>query len=347
MNAPMLITGISGQDGAYLAAMLLARGDGVVGTRRAGLGDESLWRLRELGIADHPRLQQVELDITDAGACRDLVAATRPFALFHLAGQSGVAESFRDPIAGAQSNAFGSLHLLEAIRNESPHTRFVLASTAELFGDAQAVPQNEATAFAPRNPYAVAKQFAHAMTQSYRASYGMHASCAILFNHESPLRAADFVTRKIAAAAARLARDGGEPLRLGNLQARRDFGYAPEYVAAMLAMAEQARPDDYVLATGVATSIREFADLAFAASGIALDWRGEGMNAHAVDRRNGKTLVAVHAEFFRPLDAAVLVGDAAKARGRFGFSPSCDVAALARLMVEAEQRRLHQPVDLL
>ena len=340
MSAPALITGISGQDGAYLAVQLLARGEHVVGTQRAGSGEESLWRLRELAIADHPRLKLVELDITDAAACRDLLGATRPSALFHLAGQSGVAESFRRSIESAQANAQGSLHLLEAVRTESAQTRFLLASTAELFGDPQTVPQNEATVFAPRNPYAVAKQFAHAMTQSYRASYGLHASCAILFNHESPLRAADFVTRKIAAAAARLARDGGDPLLLGNLQARRDFGYAPEYVAAMLAMAEQTRPDDYVLATGVATSIREFAGLAFAAAGIALDWHGVGLDEHAVDRRNGKTLIAVNAEFFRPLDAATLVGDAAKAREHLGFSATTDVAALARLMVEAESRRL-------
>jgi GDPmannose 4,6-dehydratase len=339
MNAPWLITGISGQDGAYLAAQLLARGDRVVGTQRAGSGDESLWRLRELAIADHPCLQLVELDITDAAACRDLIGATRPSALFHFAGQSGVAESFRQPTESAQANALGSLHLLEAVRTESPQTRFLLASTAELFGNPLTVPQNETTAFAPRNPYAVAKQFAHAMTQSYRASYALHAGCAILFNHESPLRAADFVTRKIAAAAARLSRGGGEPLLLGNLQARRDFGYAPEYVAAMLAMAEQPQPDDYVLATGVATSIREFSELAFAAVGIALDWRGAGLDEHAVDRRNGKTLIAVNAEFFRPLDAAVLVGDAAKARERLGFTATTGVAALALLMVDAELRR--------
>ena len=340
MSAPALITGIGGQDGPYLAVQLLSRGDHVVGTRRARGGDESLWRLRELGIADHPQLRLVELDITDAVACRDLVGATQPSALFHLAGQSGVAESFRQPVASAQTNALGSLHLLEAVRTESAQTRFLLASTAELFGDPRIVPQNETTAFAPRNPYAVAKHFAHAMTQTYRAGYGLHASCAILFNHESPLRAADFVTRKIAAAAARLARAGGEPLQLGNLQARRDFGYAPEYVNAMLTMTEQPQPDDYVLATGVATSIREFAELAFAAAGIALDWRGEGMHERAVDRRNGNTLIAVSAEFFRPVDAAVLVGDAAKARTRLGFSPSTDVAALAGLMVRAELRRL-------
>lgn len=340
MSRLVLVTGVSGQDGAYLAAQALARGDAVVGTRRPGAGDESAWRLRELGIAGHAQLRLLDLDITDAAACRAVLRTMQPFALFHLAGQSRVAESFRDPLASVRANGLGTLHLLEAVRAESPHTRFVLASTAELFGDPQTFPQNEATPFAPRNPYAVTKQFAHAMTQAYRVSFGLHASCAIAFNHESPLRDADFVTRKIAIAAVRLARAAGEPLTLGNLQARRDFGYAPEYVAAMLAMAEQAQADDYVLATGVATSIRQFVDLAFAAAGIALDWRGSGADEHAVDRQNGRTLVAVHADFFRPLDAGILVGDAARARARLGFAATTDVAALARLMVAAEQRRL-------
>jgi GDPmannose 4,6-dehydratase len=340
MSRVALITGVSGQDGAYLAAQSLACGDQVVGARRPGSGADSLWRLRELDIVDHPSVRLVELDITDAAACHALLRAVQPFALFHLAGQSRVAESFRDPLTSARVNAMGTLHLLDAVRRESPQTRFVLASTAELFGDAQTFPQNEATPFAPRNPYAVAKQFAHSMTQSYRASFGLHASCAIAFNHESPLRDADFVTRKIAAAAVRLAQTAGVALMLGNLDARRDFGYAPEYVAAMLAMAQQAQPDDYVLATGVATSIREFVDFAFAAAGIELDWLGVGLDEHAVDRRDGRVLVAVHADLFRPVDAAVLVGDAGKARERLGFAPSTDVRALARLMVAAELNRL-------
>src|SRR5450755_1144194 len=204
MSRVALITGVSGQDGAYLAAQSLACGDQVVGARRPGSGADSLWRLRELDIVDHPSVRLVELDITDSAACHALLRAVQPFALFHLAGQSRVAESFRDPLTSARVNAMGTLHLLDAVRRESPQTRFVLASTAELFGDAQTFPQNEATPFAPRNPYAVAKQFAHSMTQSYRASFGLHASCAIAFNHESPLRDADFVTRKIAAAAVRL-----------------------------------------------------------------------------------------------------------------------------------------------
>ncbi len=336
----VLITGITGQDGAYLAAQALQRGDTMVGTRRPGSGADSLWRLRELGIADHPSLRLVDLDINDAAACDVLLREVQPHALFHLAGQSRVAASFADPAATAAANVEGTRHLLDAVRAVSAHTRFVFASTAELFGDPQTSPQNEATPFAPRNPYAIAKQSAHALTQNHRVSHGLHASCAILFNHESPLRDADFVTRKIAAAAARLSRSAGDPLTLGNLAARRDFGYAPEYVAALLAMAEQAVPDDYVLATGVATSIGEFADLSFAAAGIELDWHGRGVDEHATGRRDGRLLIAVHADLFRPLDAAALVGDAAKARSRFGFAPLTDVRALACLMVEAEARRL-------
>ena len=336
----VLITGISGQDGAYLAAQALQRGDSVVGTRRPGSGADTLWRLRELGIAGHPSVRLVELDISDADACVALLQAVQPRALFHLAGQSRVAASFADPAATVLANAGGTRHLLDAVREVSPHTRFVFASTAELFGNPQTSPLNEATPFVPRNPYAIAKQLAHAMTQDHRVSHGMHASCAILFNHESPLRDADFVTRKIAAAAARLSRSAGDALTLGNLEARRDFGYAPEYVVALLAMAEQAAPDDYVLATGVATSIREFGSLAFAAAGIELHWHGHGIDEHAVDRRDGRVLIAVHPDLFRPLDAAALVGDATKARARLGFAPLTDVRALARLMVDAELRRL-------
>jgi GDPmannose 4,6-dehydratase len=344
VSAPQLITGIAGQDGAYLAAHLLARGDTVVGTRRPGADTASLWRLRELGIADHARLRIVELDAALLDDCRALLAPLRPAAVFHLAAQSRVAASLRDPYGSARANALSTLQLLEALRRESPASHFVFASSAELFGNAPA-PQNEQTPFAPANPYALSKHFAHGMTQAYRSAHGLHASCAILFNHESPLRDPDFVTRKIAAAAARCARGlpgGGvdEPLALGNLQAQRDFGYAPEYVDALAAMAAQPRADDYVLASGVATSIREFAALAFAAAGTTLVWHGAGADEHATDA-HGRVCIVVDPALFRPLDAAVLVGYAGKARAQFGFAARTDVAALAKLMVEAELRRLH------
>ena len=334
-----LITGVSGQDGAYLAAQLLAQGATVAGTRRPGARDESLWRLRELGIAAHPRLRLMTLDLEDAQSCRALLETLQPAAIFHLAAQSRVAESLRDPEASMRANGQGALNLLEAVRTAAPRARFVLASSAEIFGDAAHSPQTETTACAPLNPYAVAKHLAHAATQDYRARLGLHASCAILFNHESPLRDADFVSRKIAAGAVRLARDAAQaPLALGNLSARRDFGYAPEYVSALAAMAAQAQPDDYVLATGIATSIREFAALAFAAAGIALTWSGDGIDEHALDAR-GRAMVTVDAALFRALDSAQRVGDAAKARARLGFAPDTTVAQLARLMVAAEQRR--------
>jgi len=330
---------VSGQDGAYLASQLLARGDRVVGTRRPGAARDGLWRLQELGIAEHPNLHVTELDTSSLDACRALLATQRPRALFHFAAQSRVGASLRDPYASALANGVGTLQLLEALRTASSHTRFVLASTAELFGCSASAPQNEMTPFAAANPYAAAKQFAHAMTQSYRVAHGLHASCAILFNHESPLRDADFVTRKIAAGAVHLARDAGAPpLALGNLDAERDFGYAPEYVAAMARMIEQPHGDDYVLATGIATSIRAFAELAFDAAGIRLSWHGSGADEQGRDA-HGRTLIVVDPALLRPLDAAVLVGDARKARARLGFAPATGVAELAHVMVQAERQR--------
>jgi len=339
MSATQLITGIGGQDGAYLAAQLLARGDTVVGTRRPGSEDASLWRLRELGISAHAQLHIVEADLADLHACRDLLETHRPASVFHLAAQSRVAASLRDPYGSARANAVSTLQLLEAVRAVSPHSRFVFASSAELFGNTTARPQNEHTPFAPANPYAISKYFAHAMTQAYRNAHGLHASCAILFNHESPLRDADFVTRKIAAAAARCAQGDAAPLALGNLDAQRDFGYAPEYVAALIAMAAQAQGDDFVLASGVATSIREFATLAYAAAGCTLNWQGSGAAERAADGE-GRTRIVVDAALFRPLDAPVLVGDARKAQAQLRFAPRTDVAALAKLMVDAERDRL-------
>ena len=338
MNTTALITGITGQDGAYLAAQLLREGKTVVGTLRSNKNAESLWRLRELGIADHPQLRLSELDMTNATECASLLAAESPFSLFHFAAKSGVADSFRDPIGASRVNALGTLNLLEAIRHASPQTRFVVASSAEIFGN----PQNavdETASIDPRNPYAISKYFAHASTVTYRDNFGLHASCAILFNHESPLRGAGFVTRKIADAAARLANSDGEPLRLGNLDAQRDYGYAPEYVDAMAKMVDLDRGDDFVLATGVATSVRDFATFAFAAAEIDLEWRGVGADEHAVDRKSGRIMIRIDPILLRPSDARALIGNSAKARERLGFAPRTDVRELARVMVAAEIRR--------
>jgi GDPmannose 4,6-dehydratase len=331
-----LITGISGQDGALLAAQLLAHGIDVVGTQRR-VGDA--WRLSELGIATHAGLRRVELDPADAAACADLVATHAPDAIFHFAGQSRVADSFRDPRASLDANGLSSVNLLEAMRAHAPTAHFVLAASAEIFGAPAHAPQNESTPLAARSPYGLSKLLAHAAVGSWRASYGLRASSAILFNHESELRDEAFVTRKLSHTVARIALARAPLVTLGNLDAQRDFGYAPDYVAAMAAMAQRETGDDYVLATGTAASIRDFAAAAFAVAGIQLDWFGDGAEEVGVERGSDRVRVRVDAALFRPVDAPLLVGDARKARAELGFAPSLDLAGLARRMVEADLAR--------
>ncbi|MEP7042858.1 MAG: GDP-mannose 4,6-dehydratase [Dokdonella sp.] len=341
MNAPIarvLITGISGQDGALLASDLLRSGIEVTGTHRPGHSTDA-WRLRGLGIAAHARLRLAALDPTDAAACADLVATTQPDAVFHLSGQSRVAESFRDPRASIQANGLSAVNLLEALRLHAPRAHLVLAASAEIFGAPQSAPQNEDTPLAAQSPYGLSKLLAHAAVGSWRTSYGLRASSAILFNHESEWRDEAFVTRKLTRAAARIALGREEAIVLGNLDARRDFGYAPDYVAAMAAMAQSERGDDYVLATGVAASVRDFATAAFAAVGIALDWSGAGVDEVAVERGNARVRIRVDPALLRPFDAPSLIGDATKARVALGFAPSLDLAGLARRMVEADLAR--------
>ena len=334
-----LITGLSGQDGALLAAQLLARGIAVSGTHRPGRALDD-WRLRELGIARYRHLRSVALDPTAADACAAIVRDLQPDALFHLAGQSRVAESFREPQASIAANGGSTLNLLEALRRHAPRCRFVLASSAEIFGAPAQAPQDESTPLAARSPYGVSKLLAHSAVGAWRASYGLHASSAILFNHESALRDPAFVTRKISLAVAAIARGSAHEVVLGNLDARRDFGHAPDCVAAMAAMVERAQGDDYVLATGHAASIREFADAAFAAIGVALQWHGAGADEVGIDRASGAVRVRVDADLLRPFDAPLLVGNAAKARRELGFVSSRDLAGLARTMVEADLARL-------
>lgn len=341
MSRPLqhvLITGIGGQDGALLAAHLLARGIAVSGTHRPGRALDD-WRLRELGIVGHPRLSVVALDPVDGAACAALVAAVAPDAVFHLAGQSRVAESFRAPVASMQANGSSTIHLLEAVRAHAPRAHFVLAASAEIFGAPAQAPQDEATPAAPRTPYGVSKLLAHASVGAWRASYGLKASSAILFNHESPLRDAAFVTRKITLGVARIARGLDEEIALGNLDARRDFGYAPDFVAAMATMAERDAGDDYVLATGHAASIRDFANAAFAAIGCELAWQGAGVDEVGIERGSGVVRVRVDGALLRPFDAPLLVGAAGKAHAALGFAPSLDLAGLARTMVAADLAR--------
>jgi GDPmannose 4,6-dehydratase len=336
--ARALITGVSGQDGALLAANLLRAGIEVIGTHRASHSSDA-WRLHGLGIATDARLRLVALDPTDAQACAELLAATQPDAVFHLSGQSRVADSFRDPRASIDANGLSAIHLLEALRTHAPRAHLVLAASAEMFGAPRVSPQNEATPTMARSPYGLSKLLAHAAVGSWRASYGLRASSAILFNHESEWRDEAFVTRKLTRAVARIARGREDLVLLGNLDARRDFGYAPDYVAAMAAMARREHGDDYVLATGVAASVRDFATAAFAAAGIALDWRGAGADEVGVERGGDRVRVRVDPALLRPLDAPVLVGDSTKARRELGFAPSLDLAGLARRMVDVDLAR--------
>lgn len=333
-----LVTGLGGQDGALLAAHLLRAGVDVIGTHRPQRAFDD-WRLRELGVAEHPRLRIVTLDPTDAAACSELVASTQPQALFHLAGQSRVAESFRDPHASLAANGLSTVHLLEALRMHAPPAHFVLAASAEIFGEPERAPQTEATPLAPRSPYGLSKLLAHAAVGSWRASYGLRASSAILFNHESELRDEAFVTRKLSRAVARIALGRAVQVELGNLDARRDFGYAPDHVAAMAAMATREVGDDYVLATGAAMSVRDFATAMFAAAGLRLDWFGEGADEVGVEHGSDRVRVRVDAALLRPIDAPLLVGDATKARRELGFAPSLDLAGLAKRMFEADLAR--------
>lgn len=332
-----LITGVTGQDGAYLARLLLEGGYRVTGTYRP-TSSLNLWRLVELGIDRHPSLSLVEHDLTDLAASIGLLQAARPDEIYNLAAQSFVGLSFRQPVSTAEVTAIGALNLLEAVRMVVPNARFYQASSSEMFGNSCGVPQNEDSPLRPRSPYAVSKVFAHLSTINYREAYGLYAVSGILFNHESPLRGEGFVTRKITIAVARIAAGLQDFVSVGNLDARRDWGYAPEFVEGIHRTLQQGRPDDYVLATGTAHSVRDFATLAFAAAGIDLEWRGAGIDERAHDR-NGELRVQVDPSLYRPADIDCVVGDPSRAASVLNWRAQVNLCELARLMIVAEQRR--------
>ncbi len=333
-----LITGIMGQDGAYLAQLLLGKGYHVTGSyRRASTPNP--WRLRALGIDAHPGLCLRVSDVTDPCACLRLVEQSRPHEVYNLAAQSFVAASFDQPVATTLTDGIGALHLLEAIRTIDRSIRFYQASSAEMFGLVQTVPQTEHTPFYPRSPYAVAKLYGHWMTVNYREAHALFASSGILFNHESPLRGIEFVTRKITDAAARIALGEDLVLELGNLDARRDWGFAGDYVEGMWRMLQADEPDSYVLATGSTESVREFASLAFWHAGIALEWHGNGEGEHAVWAGKGRTVLSVSPEFYRPSEVEALIGDPAKAADRLGWVPRMKLGELCARMIEADLHR--------
>lgn len=339
-----LITGISGQDGAYLARLLLDKGYKVYGTYRR-TSSVNLWRLAELGVSEHPGLILVEYDLTDPGCCMRLIERSGADEVYNLAAQSFVGVSFEQPVTTAQITGLGALHMLEAIRTINPAIRFYQASTSEMFGKVQAVPQNEKTPFWPRSPYGVAKLFAHWSTVNYRESYGIFAASGILFNHESPLRGREFVTRKITDAAVRIHQGEMEVLELGNLDARRDWGYAEDYVEGMWRMLQADQPDTWVLATGRTESVRDFATLAFMAAGIALHWQGEGLDEVGIDSRTGTMRVRVNPKFHRPAEVERLVGDTAKVRTELGWQATTTLEQLCQMMVEADRQRVRRGVS--
>ncbi len=333
-----IITGVTGQDGAYLTRALLQKGYKVYGTYRRG-SSVNFWRLDELGVLGAEGLTLVEYDLLDAGAAYRLIERAEPDCIYNLAAQSFVGVSFDQPFATAQMTGVGPVHLLEAIRVIEPKIRFYQASSSELYGKVQAVPQNEDTPFYPRSPYAAAKLFAHWMTVNYRESYGIHAVSGILFNHESPLRGQEFVTRKITNTVARIHQGRQAVLELGNLDAQRDWGYAEEYVEGMRLMLDHPEPGTYVLATGRTNKVRSFVELAFGAVGRDIAWSGSGVDEVGHDAKSGELLVKVNPQYFRPAEVDLLLGDASLAKRDFGWEAKTSLQDLCRVMVEADLAR--------
>jgi GDPmannose 4,6-dehydratase len=338
MSKTAIVTGISGQDGAYLAENLLSSGYTVYGTYRR-TSSVNFWRIDELGITNHPRLKLVEYDLTDMGSAIRLIEASEATEVYNLAAQSFVGVSFDQPIATGQITGLGAAYLLEAIRTVNRDIRFYQASTSEMFGKVQAIPQTEDTPFYPRSPYGVAKLYAHWLTVNYRESFGIFGTSGILFNHESPLRGREFVTRKITDTVAKIAQGKAELLELGNLDAKRDWGYAKDYVEGMRLMLQHDVADTYVLATNRTEPVRRFVELAFAHVGIELDWSGKDENEKGLDRKSGKTLVRINPVFYRPAEVDLLIGDAGKAERELGWAPKVKLEELAQLMMEADMRR--------
>jgi GDPmannose 4,6-dehydratase len=333
-----VITGITGQDGAYLAELLLEKGYAVYGTFRR-TSSTNFWRIDELGLQKHPNLHLVEYDLTDLGSSISLVQKHQPDEIYNLAAQSFVGISFDQPNTTAQITAIGALNLLEAVRLVNPAIRFYQASTSEMFGKVQAIPQVEETPFYPRSPYGVAKLYAHWMTVNYRESYNIFGSSGILFNHESPLRGREFVTRKITDGVAKIKLGKLEVLELGNLDAKRDWGYAKEYVEGMWRMLQADEPDTFVLATNRTETVRDFVRMAFKGAGIDIEFSGLGESETAIDVATGKTVMRINARFYRPAEVDLLIGDPARAKAKLGWEPTTTLEQLCRMMVEADLRR--------
>ena len=336
MGKTALITGVSGQDGAYLSKLLAGKGYRVIGQVAPGAPARTE-RLAELGIAGEVEI--VAFDLLASEETQNALDRLRPDELYNLAGPSSVAFSFAQPTLPLEVNAVAAARLLEASRLAIPEVRFFQPSTAEMFGAANSSPQNEDTPFLPRSPYAVAKLFSHWQTAIYREAYGVFAVRGIMFNHESPLRRRIFVTRKITAGLAEVKHGRRARISLGNLEAQRDWGFAGDYVAGMWLAMTQDKADDFVFASGRSTTVRRFAELTAECLGIALEWSGSGISEIGVDRRTGRTIIDIDAALFRPAELDATVGDSRKARERLEWSPATSLESLVAMMAEADERR--------
>jgi GDPmannose 4,6-dehydratase len=333
-----LITGVTGQGGAHLAKYLLEKGYRVFGGCRR-MGQSDVWRLQELGVLTNQNFSLHEYDATDPISSLQLVEASHPDEIYHLAAQAHVGRSFELPHATALVTGIGALNMLEAMRKLAPSARFLQASSAELYGNTPISPQSEITPFKPRSPYGAAKLFAYALTVNYFEAYGLFASNAIFFNYESPLRSTEFVTRKITTGVADYIVHGRQPLLLGNLGAKRDWGSAKEYVDGMWRILQAPTPDAFVLATGRTETIRTFVNLAYKTQGITLDWQGSGKDEKGVCSKTGKTLVGVDPAYFRPSEVPALIGDASKAAEKLGWVPKIGLEEIIREMVASDIHR--------
>lgn len=337
MSGKALITGATGQDGAYLSKLLLEKGYEVIAAYRRS-SDLNDWRLRALGIESEIRL--VSLELLEFSNVLRVMEEVKPDEVYNLAAQSFVHTSFEQPVYTNDVNALGPLRILEALRVSQPDAKFYQASTSEMFGKVQAIPQSETTVFYPRSPYGIGKLTAHWSTVNYRESYGLHASSGILFNHESPLRGLEFVTRKITAGLAAISLGKLDKIELGNLDAQRDWGHAADYVRGMWLMLQQPVGDEFVLGTGETRSVREFVEIAATRIGLEIEWSGSGVDEVGRDANSGDVIVAVNPEFYRPAEVELLLADPSKAKEVLGWQPEISFAELVEQMVESDLTRL-------
>lgn len=334
-----LVTGVTGQDGSYLANYLLDLGYKVYGAirRSSSLNCE---RLNYFKLLDNKNFIVAELDLTDLSSLQNFFTENNVEEVYNLAAQSFVGLSFKQPILTANITGLGPLYILEAIKLANKKIKFYQASSSELFGKVQEIPQNEKTFFYPRSPYGSAKLFAHWSSINYRESYNMFTTNGILFNHESPLRGVEFVTRKITNAAARIKLELQDKLTLGNLESKRDWGFAGDYVEAMHLMMQQNDPDDYVIATGKTYKIREFVTMAFNSCDIDIIFQGEGIEEKGIDKKNGKVILDISKEFYRPAEVDLLIGDSSKAKKQLGWMPKVNLETLVEMMIKYDVRLL-------